>query len=183
MVERREGEGEGEKEYDKGATAPAPAPALVAAILNVIDNYVKRKEKEEYGLYALNMDTSIAGIEIKGALAPNMANFKYNNCFEREECEYGTGVPVATYNIILKFFERTTEGEVEIKIMCVCDSLLLRIIGLFGVIYYIYGYLCAPPTGACVTLVIKHFNFTKQKTCQLLFGLFVVNVVCGIIFA
>ena len=116
MVERRDGEGE--REYDKGATAPA----LVPAIPNVIDNNFKRKEKK-------NMDTSIAGVELKGALAPNIANFEYNNCFEREECEYDTGVPVATYNIILKFFEKEErEGEVDIKIIiniCVCDLLLL----------------------------------------------------------
>ena len=54
--------GEEEREegwFDKGARAPVPAAP------NIIDNYFKRKEKEEYGWYPLNIDADITGISTK----------------------------------------------------------------------------------------------------------------------
>ena len=60
-------------------------------------------------------------------------------------------------------------GKINIYL---CGLLLLLIIELFGGIYYIYGYLCAPPTGVCFTTVHRVFAALFAAVLSIFNGLF-----------
>lgn len=95
--------GEGEYNINKGTGIP------IILISNIGNNILKcfEREREEYGLYPLNIDTYIVGIETKGATAPNTPNFGYCFGFKKgkKEIEYGAEV-IAPATVTDNFFEK-----------------------------------------------------------------------------